>query len=99
MEFDEMIRTLAANQHGVLSRRQLSAAGVARTDVHHRLARGVLQRLSPRVFRIAGSPDTLAQRSMAAALDVVETAVLSHSSAAAWWQIPGFTSSPIQTTR
>jgi predicted transcriptional regulator of viral defense system len=98
MELDNAIRTLAATQHGLISRQQLRAATAVRDDVRHRLRKGMLQRLSPCVFRIAGSPDTPAQRALAAVLDVGEQAVLSHTSAAAWWQIPGFGLEPGHAT-
>jgi very-short-patch-repair endonuclease len=50
-------------------------------------------------MRLSGSADTPAQRAMASVLDVGEPAVLSHSSAAGWWQVPGFVLAPMHTTR
>jgi len=99
MELDHTIRSLAAAQHGLLSRQQLRIAGAVRDDLRQRLATGVLQRISPRVLRISGSPETPAQRALAAVLDVGEQAVLSHTSAAAWWQLPGFKLEPRHATR
>ena len=99
MELDHAIRTLAASQHGLISRTQLRSTGAARTDLHHRLRLGGLERISPRVLRIGGSPDTPAQRALAAVLDVGEQAALSHTSAAAWWQFPGFLLEPRHATR
>jgi very-short-patch-repair endonuclease len=99
MELDHAIRKIAASQHGLLTRQQLRSAGAARTDLHHRLQTGAIQRISPRVFAIAGSAETLAQRALAAVLDLGEEAALSHASAAAWWQFPGFLLDPRHTTR
>ena len=99
MELDRAMRALAAAQHGLISREPLRAAGAVRDDLRQRLRTGMLQRLSPRVFRIGGSPDTPAQRALAAVLDVGEQAVLSHTSAAAWWQLPGFGLEPRHATR
>jgi hypothetical protein len=99
MELDHAIRTLAASQHGLISRQQLRATGALRDDVRQRIGAGNLQRISPRVFRIGGSPDTAAQRALAAVLDLGEEAALSHMSAAAWWQLPGFGLDPRHTTR
>ena len=99
MEHDEAIRTYTAYQHGLISRRQLRALSAVGEELRHRLATGMLQRISPSVFRIGGSPDTQAQRALAAVLDVGEHAVLSHASAAAWWQLPGFGLAPEHTTR
>ena len=99
MNLDEIIRRVAASQHGLVSRHQLRDAGASFNAVHQRLIAGRLVRLSPCVFAIGGSPDTPAQRALAAVLDVGEQAVLSHSSAAAWWRVPGFVLSPTHTTR
>lgn len=99
MELDQAIRTLAAAQHGLISRQQLRAVSAVRDDLRHRLRKGMLQRLSPCVFRIGGAPDTPAQRALAAVLDVGDQAVLSHTSAAAWWQLPGYTLEPRHATR
>ena len=98
MELDQAIRTIASAQHGLISRSQLRSTGAARTDLHHRLRIGMLQRLSPRVLKIGGSPDTPAQHALAAVLDVGEKAALSHASAAAWWQVPGYRLDPRHTT-
>ena len=99
MKLDHAIRTLAASQHGLISRQQLRATGAIRDDLRQRIGAGNLQRISPRVFRIGGSPDTPAQRALAAVLDLGEESALSHSSAAAWWQFPGFLLDPRHTTR
>jgi len=93
------IRTFTAAQHGLISRRQLRMTGAGPDDVKHRIRNGTLQRISPRVLRIGGSPDTLAQRALAAVLDVGDEASLSHTSAAAWWHFPGFLLEPEQSTR
>ena len=99
MEIDKAIRSYAANQHGLITRNQLRIASVARSDLHHRLTTGMLRRISPRVFAIAGSAETPAQRALAAVLDLGEEAALSHTSAAAWWRLPGFAVDPRHTTR
>src|SRR5687768_12038425 len=99
MELDQAIRTLAAAQHGLISRQQLRALSARRDELRHRLRKGALQRLSPCVFRIGGSADTPAQRALAAVLDIGEQAALSHTSAAAWWNLPGYTIEPGHATR
>src|SRR5688572_2154223 len=99
MKHDASIRQLAAMQHGVVGKSQLWELGADRDLLRTRLGAGAFERISPRVFRIAGSADTRAQQAMAAVLDVGERAVLSHSSAAAWWQFPGFAIAPVHTTR
>ena len=99
MEIDKAIRTIAASQHGLIVRDQLRTASVSRSDLHYRLATGMLRRISPRVFAIAGSAETPAQRALAVVLDLGEEAALSHTSAAAWWQLPGYSLDPRHTTR
>ena len=94
------LHKLAARQYGVVSRRQLAEHGYTPPAVAHAVERGRLEWLSGRVLRIGGSPDTSAQRAMAATLDVQGGAVALHS-AAALWRLPGFTLEPVHvlTTR
>jgi very-short-patch-repair endonuclease len=99
MQFDQLIRQLGATQHGLVTRDQLTDVGLSARDLQHRLRLGVLIRLSPCVIAIGGTPDTPSRQAMAAVLDVGDEAALSHSSGAAWWQVPGFALAPLQTTR
>lgn len=85
---------LAERQHGLLSVRQLRAAGLSDAAIRHRRRSGRLVRLSPRVLKIAGSADTPAQRAMSATLDVSGAAVALWS-AAALWGLPGFELEPV----
>ena len=73
---------MAARQHGVVSRRQLRAAGVTPDAVKHRLADGRLTRLHRGVYRL-GPTHTAFTSPMAAVLACGRTAVLSHH-AAGW---------------
>ena len=85
-----MVRELAERQHGVVGRRQLWERGIVDDDLHHRIERGMLVRVSADVLRLAGSTVTDASVAMAGVLDSPGTAYLSHRSAAAWWGLPGF---------
>ena len=69
MGLNEGIRTYATAQHGLITRHQLRMAGAVRDDVLQRLREGMLQRISPCVFRIGGSADSPAQRALAAGHD------------------------------
>lgn len=71
---------LAAKQHGVLSRSQLTDMGATDTHVLRWTRRGVLNRVGHRTLVVAGSPATEAQRAVAACLET--GGVLSHRSAA-----------------
>ena len=90
MGTNDIIRRLAEDQHGVVGRRQLWERGIANGELHHRIAIGSLIALSPEVLRIAGAPLTEGGLALAGVLDSPAHAYLSHSSAAAWWGLPGF---------
>lgn len=97
MGADDLIRDLARNQHGVMSRLQLSEAGISRAAVLHRLRKGMLVPLSPKVLALAGSPPSEEQQAMAGVLDAPGRGYLSHGTALAWWRVPGFLiSRPVQ---
>jgi hypothetical protein len=87
---DSSLRDLAASQHGLVTRRQAAALGVPPDALRHRVEQGWLAPLSREVFRLAGTPGGDEMRAMAAVLDTVPPAALSHRAAAAWWELPGF---------
>ncbi len=90
MDLDDVIRRLTGVQHGAVSARQLREAGMARHAIRRRVDSGMLVPVSSRVFVLGGSPSTGARRVSAAVLDAPDGAMLSHRSAAAWWNLPGF---------
>lgn len=85
-------RTLAARQHGVISRAQLLALGRTKHQIEHRVAKGELVRVVPGVFRVAGSSPTERQHLWAASLWAGPNATLSHRSAGALWRLEGIRS-------
>ena len=99
MELDQAIRTIAASQHGLISRHQLRTVGAAGTTCTIASARACCSESRRAYFASADHADTPAQRALAAVLDVGEEAALSHTSAAAWWQLPGFSIEPGHATR
>jgi very-short-patch-repair endonuclease len=82
---ERRVRSIAASQHGLVSLQQLRDAGASAGARRHLVDTGTLQQLSVSVFRVAGSPDTLTQRRLAAVLDGGVDAVLSHGAAAESW--------------
>ena len=78
----ELPYDLIASQHGLLTVEQLSDAGILLTDQ--------LAPLSRRVLRLRSAPETQTQLLLAAILEAGPGAALSHTSALAWWQVPGF---------
>jgi very-short-patch-repair endonuclease len=79
------IDRLAAVQHGLVRYEQMLQRGLSRRQVARWAAAGRLQRVAPRTYRIAGSPETEEQRLLAAVLAAGPGAVASHRSAAALW--------------
>lgn len=85
---ERAIMSLAADQHGVISRRQLERAGIS-TDVADRYIRiGRMRRLHRGVYQFGptAGPHT---RLVAAVLACGDTAVLSHRSSAGVWRMLG----------
>jgi very-short-patch-repair endonuclease len=80
---DHLIASLAGQQHGVISRRDLLAAGVSRHEIGHRLAHGRLHHLYRGVYAVGHGILTAEGRWMAAVLAAGPGAVLSHRAGAA----------------
>jgi very-short-patch-repair endonuclease len=95
---NEAIEHLATAQHGLVTNQQLRAEGISSSQINWRVNNGRLIRLSPSVLRIAGAPRTPQCKLMAAVLDAGRGAVVSHESAAALWDLPGFELLPAMVT-
>ena len=80
---------LAARQHGVITRRQLEAAGFSSDQIDSRLARGRLHATWRGVYAIGRPQLTPLGWWMAAVLACGPNTLLSHESAAALWGIRG----------
>lgn len=81
---DERIHELASRQHGVVTRRQLRAAGVSRGAIEHRLRKATLRRVHRGVYRTGPITARYADE-MAAVLACGPDAVLSDRTAAGLW--------------
>jgi very-short-patch-repair endonuclease len=86
IDADAIIDDLAARQHGLVSRRQLLAAGIPSYTVDYRLERGRLRRVLRSVYR-AGPLRSPHEREAAAVLSSGGTSVLSHHAAAIVWEL------------
>jgi very-short-patch-repair endonuclease len=84
------LHTLAASQHALVARRQLTQLGFSRAAIRHRLRSGALEAVTPRVYRIGGMPETPRQLACAAVLDCASFAVLACDAAVALWAVPGY---------
>jgi hypothetical protein len=78
---------VAADQHGVVTRQQLLDLGISSQGIKHRRARGKLHPIYRGVYAIGRPQLTANGRRMAAQLACGPGAVLSHDSAAAYWQL------------
>jgi hypothetical protein len=81
---------LAGTQHGLVTAAQCRGLGVSRNTVQRLIARGVLIREAPGVYRVGGAPRTWEGRALAAALAAGPGAVVSHRSAAHIWGLDSF---------
>ena len=78
------IAVVAARQHGIVTVRQLAAAGIGRSAVSHRVREGRLVRRHRGVYQVGPLLAPLGAE-MAAVLACGPRAALSHHSAAAIW--------------
>jgi very-short-patch-repair endonuclease len=91
MEAWNLLVTLAATQWGVVGRQQLLDLGVT---IHHLdtwASTARIERVAPRVWRVAGAPDTWEQRLQIGLLSLGDHACVSHSAAG---QLHGFDRTP-----
>lgn len=97
-EWDERIGSLAAAQHGVVGRWQLRELGLDSGAIGRRIRSGALVVESKRALRLRGAPTTALSQAMAGQLEAGPGAVVSHGSAAAIWEVPGFGLLPVEVT-
>jgi very-short-patch-repair endonuclease len=93
------VAALAAEQHGLVARRQMLALGISGAEVEGRLNAGRLHRIHRGVYAVGHSKLTLKGRWMAAVLACgPPVAVLSHRCALALWDLREATSGAIEVT-
>jgi len=84
---DGEVWALVAKQHGVVSRRQLLGLGFTSAAVEHRARTGRLRPVTRGVYAVGRPRLNRFGRWMAAVLACGDGAVVSHSSAAALWEM------------
>lgn len=89
---DLLIGRVAARQHGVVTSAQLSALGLSRGALAHRIRRGLLHPMHRGVYLWGPPEPTVFARAQAAVLACGEDALISHAPAAT---LQGFGSRPI----
>jgi very-short-patch-repair endonuclease len=84
---DAAIAELATEQHGVVSRLQLTRIGLSERAIDRRIEAKRLHRIHRRVYAVGHRNLTREARYLAAVLSAGEGAVLSHRSAADLWEL------------
>src|SRR3982074_2652796 len=84
---DSAVWALVRSQHGVVARRQLLELGLTSIAITHRISKGRLHPVFRGVYAVGRRQLTRRAQWMAAILSCGPDAVLSHSSAAALWEI------------
>jgi very-short-patch-repair endonuclease len=96
---DHLIQILAATQHGVVARRQLREHRITSSVVRSRVRRAILLPRGPQALVVVGSPPTWQQQLMVALVDAGPKAAVSHESAAAVHDLPGYWPGPVEISR
>lgn len=81
------IDRIASRQHALVTTSQLLGAGFSRRQITKLHQQGALDSLRPSVYRLAGGPVTWIQSTHAAVLAARADAVISHTTAAALWEL------------
>jgi very-short-patch-repair endonuclease/predicted transcriptional regulator of viral defense system len=97
-QVDAVIVRLAADQHRLVTRRRLLAAGVGSEAITHRLARHRLHRVHRGVYAVGTPKLDLLGCWLAAVLACADGSVLSHRSAAALWGLLDRKPGPVEVT-
>jgi predicted transcriptional regulator of viral defense system len=95
---DRAIASLATRQYGVVSRRQLLAAGLSARAIERRAEAGRLHRLHYGVYAVGHRRLTVRGRWLAAVLTFGPGSVLSHRSAGALWGLVTRRVAPVEVT-
>jgi very-short-patch-repair endonuclease len=82
---ETVVARIASRSHGVVTRRQLLAAGVSEDEIDHRIAAGALLREHRGVYRVGHRAPSIEARYLAAVRACGEGALLSGPAAAHIW--------------
>jgi hypothetical protein len=78
----EKVLLQAEEQHSVINTEQMRKCGANRTWIARQAEQGIIRRVGPSAYRVAGVRKTFENRAMAAVLSARAPAVVSHRSAA-----------------
>lgn len=91
----QRIDAFASTHHGLIHRLRANRLGISRSAWYRALASHALEQIHPNVARLAGTPDTFEQRTLAAVWAAGDGAIASHRTAASLWGIDRPDSDPI----
>jgi hypothetical protein len=92
----ERLSQIAGKQLGLFTRAEANEVGLTNQQIRRLLEQGVVQRLTPKVFRFAATATSWFQTVLAACLDGGPECVASHRTAAALHRFDGFTADVIE---
>jgi predicted transcriptional regulator of viral defense system len=95
---DSLIAALAGRQHGLVTRQQLVAAGLASRAIDYRLRTGRLHRIHAGVYAVGHRPVSPHAYALAAVLACGPGAALSHGSAVTLWGLSKHWRTPREVT-
>lgn len=99
MSLDDLLRSAAEPQHGLVSRSQARGLGASSAQLRTRLNGPDWEPFTHRVLRLVGAPRTVHQDLMGGALDSGPGSAVSHLAAAALWRLPGFGHCVVEVSR
>jgi very-short-patch-repair endonuclease len=95
---DSACAALAEAHCGIVARDQAAKAGLSSSAIYRRVQAGRWIEVLPGVYRVAGAPETWLQKVTAACLWAGRGVAVSHRSAAALWELPGFGEGPVEVS-
>ena len=87
---EALLRRLSGRRHGAVGLRQLRARGIDARALKPAVTRGTLEQVSESVYVLVGSSLSHLRRGMVGVLDSPPGAAVSHETAGAMWDVPGF---------
>ncbi|HEX2239570.1 MAG TPA: type IV toxin-antitoxin system AbiEi family antitoxin domain-containing protein, partial [Actinomycetota bacterium] len=95
---DQICRSIAQSQFGVITRKQAQEAGLSTNQFDRRVAAGIFARIHPTVYRLVGVPASWKGRLFAAQEWAGDRAVVSHRAAAKLYSLDGIDEEYIELT-
>lgn len=95
---EEILARIARRQHGLVTRKQLLAAGVSKEEIRRRIKKGALLVVHRGVYRVGHKAPSIEARYLAAVLACGDGAVLSGEAAGYLWGLVKGTAPPPEVT-